>query len=115
VVPVLAVGTLVCALLKSNEDFRVPLERDMAEQGRQTQEVIGQLRAANFKIRPHSRVVFLNQPFKDWDLIFIAELWFRDHTLQFWLPDKNPLSDEQIQGMDYIYRCEKDRIVQVKP
>ena len=45
--------------------------------------MIQQFRALHPHVRPHSHVVFLNDPFSEWDMLFIADLWFRDRTVKF--------------------------------
>jgi hypothetical protein len=59
-------------------------------------------------------VVFLNDPFEDWDMMFIAELWFRDRTVSIRLQRKAPLSPEDLARVDYLFAFENGKLVQVR-
>jgi hypothetical protein len=91
------------------------LLRDLAASQDQTWAVIQQLRSLDPKVKPGSTVVFLDDPFAEWDTYLIARLWFRDRTLTVRLQKKTPLPDDEIATTDYIFRFEGTRLVQVKP
>ena len=82
--------------------------------GRQTWEVIGQIRALHPRARPHSLVVFLDDPFPGWDMLFIARLWFRDRTLRIELQSKMPLAAAELAQADSVFTFESGSLVQVK-
>jgi hypothetical protein len=84
----------------------------MADLGRQTGETIQQLRALNPRVKSHSDVVFLNDPFDGWDMQFIAELWFRDRSLRFHLQRKVPLPADELAKMT-VFDFQDGRLVQV--
>ena len=86
----------------------------MADLGRQTWEVIGQIRALHPRARPHSLVVFLDDPFPAWDMLFIARLWFRDRTVRIELQSKMPLAAAELAQADSVFTFESGRLVQVK-
>lgn len=75
----------------------------MAALGRQTAEVIEQFRALAPHVRPHSHVVFLSDPFREWDMLFIADLWFRDRTVTVHLQRLNPLPAQALAQADYLF------------
>lgn len=83
----------------------------MAVLGKQTAEVLGQMRALNPRVKPGSHVVFLNDPFDGWDMSFIAELWFRDRSLRFHLQRKTPLTPEELARMT-VFDFQNGRLVQ---
>jgi len=80
--------------------------------GRQTAGVLDQMRAANPHVRSGAHVAFRNDPFTDWDMLFIAELWFRDRSLQFHLLNKTPLPPEELAKMT-VFDFQDGRIVQL--
>ena len=58
---------------------------------------------------PHSTVLFLNNPFPDWDIWFMAMLVWNDHTLDVKLADKiNPPPDPST--FDWVLTFEGDRL-----
>jgi len=75
-------------------------ERDvraaMWNTGQPTDEVIRQFELVKPSARPHSTVVFLNDPFDGWDMAFIAELWFRDPSVTVKLQKKTPMTAEEL-------------------
>jgi hypothetical protein len=75
----------------------------MAALGRQTWEVIQQFRALDPHVRPHSQVVFLSDPFREWDMLFIADLWFRDRTVTVHLQRLTPLPPQELARADYLF------------
>jgi hypothetical protein len=98
---------------KENDRLKRSTVRDaMADVGRQTQDTIQQLRALNPHVKPGTHVAFLHDPFVDWDMSFIAELWFRDHSLQFHLQNKVPLPPEELAKMT-VFDFQDGRLVQV--
>ena len=79
-----------------------------------TEEVIRQLRQMNPSVRPHSRVLFLRDPFVDWDMVFIGELWFHDRTVEVRSNHKTPMSPEEIAKFDYIFDWVDGRLVRIR-
>jgi hypothetical protein len=63
-------------------------------------------------VKPRSDVAFLNDPFDGWDMVFIAELWFRDRSLRFHLQRKVPLSPEELAKMT-VFDFQNGRLMQV--
>jgi len=76
--------------------------------------VIGQFRALGPQVRPNSRVVFLNDPFVDWDMAFIADLWFRDRSLTIVLHRKTPLTVEEIANAGHVFDWRNGSLVQIR-
>jgi len=64
-------------------------------------------------VRQHDTVVFLNDPFDDWDMAFIAELWFRDRTVSIRLNKKTPLTAEELARADFLFDWREGRLVPV--
>jgi hypothetical protein len=79
-----------------------------------TWSAIQQLHAIGLKPRPHDRIVFLNDPFTGWDMLFIAELTFRDRSLEWFLQNKSHLSPDTLAGMEHILAFDKGKLVLLK-
>jgi hypothetical protein len=60
-------------------------------------------------------IAFINDPFDDWDMEFLAELTYRDPTLIQTLLRKTPLKPSELAGVDYIIDYRDGRFIQVKP
>lgn len=89
---------------------------DVLANGTQTAEVVAQFRAANPQVPPRSRVLLVDDPFHDWDALFIADLWFGDRSVDIRLQNKTPLREDEIRkDMQYVFRFEPGRLVRVKP
>ena len=86
----------------------------MTALGRQTWEVIEQFRALHPQVRPGSHVVFMRDPFQEWDMLFIADLWFRDRSVTVRLQRLTPLAPEQIARSDYLYDYSDGKLLRVK-
>jgi hypothetical protein len=84
----------------------------LADVGRQSAMVLEQMRALNPRVKSGSHVAFRNDPFRDWDMLFIAELWFRDHSLQFHILNKTPLPPEELAKMT-VFDFQDGRILQL--
>jgi hypothetical protein len=114
----LAVVAIAAGVLLMANEFRLYRESDvvpgMKALGQTTAEVIRQFKLTKPHVRPHSQVVFLNDPFQDWDMAFIGDLWFRDHTLHFVLQRKTPLTPDELARADYQFDYRDGKLVQVK-
>ena len=86
----------------------------MAALGQGTWEVIQQLDRLRPAVRPHSCVVFLNDPFEGWDMAFIAQLWFRDRSLEFRLDRKTPLAADELARANYVFTFTGEKLVQLR-
>jgi hypothetical protein len=86
----------------------------MSALGKPTWEVIQQLDELRPAASPNSRIVFLNDPFEGWDMEFIAELWFRDRTLDIKLDRKTPLTREELACADHVFTFADGRLVQMR-
>lgn len=110
----LLLGAAVFFWARRTEDLhRNYVEPAMAQTGVLTAEVIDQFRAVNPRVRPHSSVVFLNDPFQDWDMAFIAELWFRDRTVDIKLQRKTPLPPDALARADYIFDYRDHHLIRI--
>jgi hypothetical protein len=94
--------------------YRHYIRPNMGKTGAPTAMVIDEFRRANPAVQPHSTVVFLNDPFEDWDMAFIAELWFHDRTVTIWLKRKTPLTAEQVARANYLFDWRDGRLVRVR-
>ncbi|MGD0013309.1 MAG: hypothetical protein ABSD56_02615 [Bryobacteraceae bacterium] len=83
--------------------------------GRVTRSMLAQMRQVQPRVKPNSKVIFLNNAFADWDMKFIAELTFRDHTVNVWLQDKYHLPQAEVDAMDYIFEFRDGRLIRLKP
>ena len=113
----LAMVLIACVTLWGRENDSLKrsfVKPAMSQTGALTWDVIGQFRALHPRIRPHSMVVFLNDPFVDWDMAFIADLWFRDRTVDIKLHRKTPLTAEEIASAAYLFDWQDGRLVQLR-
>jgi hypothetical protein len=85
-----------------------------AMQGVVTAKVIGELRELNPHVAPHSQIIFLNDPFTDWDMDFIGMLWFGDRSIQVYNQRTDRLSEGEIERMDHVFEFRDGKLVQLK-
>lgn len=86
----------------------------MVKVGTLTGEVIQQFQTLHPRVNPGSKVVFLNDPFEEFDMAFIAQLWFRDRSLEIRLNRKTPLSPEQLAQADHLFTYADSKLVQIR-
>jgi hypothetical protein len=85
-----------------------------ARQGALTASVIEQLRDLHPRVRPQSQIVFLNDPFSDWDMTFIGMLWFGDRSIHVYNQRLEHLSGPELARMDAVFEFRNGRLVQLK-
>jgi hypothetical protein len=90
------------------------IKSSMAQLGQPTWEVIEQLSALHPKVSRNAAVVFLNDPFPGFDMEFIAELWFHDHTVIVRLPRKIPVSHEDLAKAERVFDFREGKLVQLR-
>jgi hypothetical protein len=90
------------------------IRRQMDDLGQETWTVIRQFRALNPQVRPHSTVIFLNDPFEEFDMTFIAELSFRQPDLNIRLQRKTPLAPAELAKADYLFSYEQGKLSQIR-
>jgi len=116
--PVLTAVLIAAGLLywgRENRHRRQLLVKPvMAALGAQTWEVIEQFRALDPHVRPHSHVVFLSDPFTEWDMLFIADLWFRDRTVVVHLQRLMPLPPRELAGVDSLFDYRDGKLLRVR-
>jgi len=86
----------------------------MAALGAQTWQVIQQFRALDPHVGPHSHVVFLNDPFTEWDMLFIADLWFRDRSVTVRLQRLTPVSAQALAAADAVFDYREGKLLRVR-
>jgi hypothetical protein len=116
--PVLTAGLLAAGLFywgrenqRRQQQFVKPV---MAALGAQTWDVIQQFRALDPHVRPHSNVVFLNDPFAEWDMLFIADLWFRDRSVNIRLQRLTPISPGELSTLDSLFDYRDGKLLRVR-
>jgi hypothetical protein len=75
---------------------------------------IQQVEAFHLRVRPHTTMIFLNDPFGTWDMYFIAGLEFRQRTLDVRLIRRTPMSPEEIAKAEYLFDYQGGRLVRVR-
>ena len=70
--------------------------------------------AVNPQVLPGSKVAFLDDPIHSWDMLFVAELWFRDRTLDIHVQRHGPLTPQELARMDNIFTFDNGKLVQLK-
>jgi hypothetical protein len=93
---------------------RVSVRPAAARQGVETARVIEQLKQLHPSVRPRSQVVFLNDPFTDWDMTFISMLWFDDRSIHVYNQRLEHLSSTEMARMDYVFDFQQGKLVEVK-
>lgn len=93
---------------------RTEAEPRMAAVGQKSWGVIQQFRAANPRVRSGSNVAFLDDPLHSWDMLFVAELWFRDRSLKIHVAREGPLTPQELAKMDAIFTFQGGKLVQLK-
>ncbi|HEY2011970.1 MAG TPA: hypothetical protein VGH38_00655 [Bryobacteraceae bacterium] len=80
-----------------------------------TDQVIKEFYALNPRVRPHAKVVILEDPWPDgFDMEFIGELWFRDRKTQVILNQKQPQSEEEIAHADAVLTWRDGKLISVR-
>jgi hypothetical protein len=111
----LLVGMAVLLWARHTRDLKIALVQPAAaREGALTWNVIEQLRALNPHAAPKSRVVFLNDPFNDWDMTFIGQLWFGDPGIHVFTQRMEHLSPAELARMDQIFDFQNGKLVRVK-
>jgi len=105
----------VCAWAYENEHLKhMGITTSMEVAGKVTGEVIQQFRTLQPRVTPGSEVVFLDDPFQEFDMAFIAELWFRDRSLKIKLHRKTPQSPEELARAKYLFTYADGKLVQIR-
>jgi hypothetical protein len=86
----------------------------MTSLGAQTWQVIRQFRALNPHVGPHSHVVFLNDPFTEWDMLFIADLWFRDRSVTVHLQRLNPVPPADLAAAPAVFDYRDGKLLRLR-
>jgi len=86
----------------------------MSSLGAETWQVIQQFRALNPHVGPHSHVVFLNDPFTEWDMLFIADLWFRDRSVTVHLQRLNPVPQGDLYAAQAVFDYREGKLLQLR-
>jgi len=82
--------------------------------GAQTWQVIEQFRALDPHVVPRSHVVFLNDPFAEWDMLFIADLWFRDRSLTVHLQRLNPVPQADLKASSAVFDYRDGKLMRLR-
>jgi hypothetical protein len=111
----LLVGLGVFVWARHMRDLKLALVQPAAaREGALTWNVIEQLRALNPRAAPNSQVIFLNDPFTDWDMTFIGQLWFGERSVHVYTQRMEHLSPAEISRMDEIFDFQNGTLVRVK-
>ena len=111
----LLVAVAIFFWARQNQQYKQTYAKPvMASLGHESWDVIEQFRAVNPQVRPGSKVAFLDDPFHSWDMLFVAELWFRDRTLDIHVQRHGPLTPQELAQIDYIFTFDHGKLVQLK-
>ena len=82
-----------------------------------TWSALQQLRMVLPSVKPHTRIAYRNDPFegKYWDMKFITELNYNDHTITVWLTREVALPETEIQKFDIILDWQNGKLILLKP
>ena len=116
--PALAAGLVAVAIFywgrENLQRKQLLVKPVMAALGAQTWEVIQQFRDVDPHVTPHSHVVFLHDPFTEWDMLFIADLWFRDRSVTVHLQRLTPLSEAELSGAGAVFDYREGKLLRVR-
>lgn len=83
--------------------------------GEMTMQWIHDVEQLGLQPKPKSSIIFLHDPSPTtYDITFIAELVWRDHSLEIWQQEQAHLTPERIAKMDYIIDCSGGKFAVVK-
>lgn len=82
--------------------------------GEDTWAAISELRRLHPAVRAHSTVIFLNDPFDDFDMAFIADLCFLQPDLNIKLARKTPAGQDELAKADHLFGYQHGRLVQLR-
>ena len=112
-------ATLVAAALLYLDATAIrhdPLPDSYIHGGDKLWDVIQQFSSVRGRPRHGSDVAILNDPFKEsWDMFFLSNLYWDDHSLHIWIQNQWQLDDSRIRKMDYIFDFPNGRLTQIKP
>jgi hypothetical protein len=114
IVALLTAVAIFCWARQNRQYKRTHAEPVMAELGHESWDAIQQFRALNPHVRPGSKVAFLDDPFHSWDMLFLAELWFRDRSVDIHVERHGPLTPEELAKVDYIFTFRNGKLVELK-
>ena len=77
----------------------------------QIEAVIAQFRAVNPQVPPGAKVVFLDDPLHNFDMAFIAELWFRNRRTRVILNPITPVSPPELASADAVFTWRDGKLV----
>jgi hypothetical protein len=116
--PVLAAGLMAVAIFYWGRENlhrkQFVVKPSMAALGGQTWQVIEELRALDPHVGPQSHVVFLNDPFTEWDMLFIADLWFRDRSVTVHLQRLNPIPSADVAAAAAVFDYRDGKLFRVR-
>jgi hypothetical protein len=116
--PVLTAGLIALAIFGwGRENLRrqqLLVKPVMASLGAETWQVIQQFRALHPQVGPHSHVVFLNDPFTEWDMLFIADLWFRDRSVTVHLQRLNPVPQRDVDAARAVFDYRDGKLLRLR-
>jgi hypothetical protein len=114
IVALLTAVAIFCWARQNRQYKRTHAEPVMAALGHESWDAIQQFRALNPHVRPGSKVAFLDDPFHSWDMLFLAELWFRDRSVDIHVERHGPLTPEELAKVDYIFTFRNGKLVELK-
>ncbi len=86
----------------------------MTTLGFETWDLIGQLRASDFRPRPATLVVFTEDPFHSLDMYFLARLWLHDRSVVVHVPSEPPLPDSTMATADAVFAFRDRKLIRLK-
>jgi hypothetical protein len=104
-------GLVLFLWAAQNQWFAGGIRSSLDGPGAATMRAVEEFRQLNLHPRPHTAVAILNDPFEGWDMYFIAELSFRDRTLDVRLQSKTP---EPLDRFDYVLDYKGGKLVQLE-
>jgi hypothetical protein len=108
-------GCLFAYTHETRRKDRLGMEADLSI-GRDTRELVNELREINIQPAAGSHIQFLNDPFPQaWTTFFVATLLWKDPTLHINLQNQVRLGPEETARMDYIIDFVDNHFIVRKP
>jgi hypothetical protein len=108
-----AIGMFAWARLNLHQK-NIEAKPRMAALGQESWDIIQQFQTVRPRVQPKSRVAFLDDPLHSWDMLSIAQLWFRDHSLTIHVAREGPLQPSELAKMDAVFTFQDGKLVQLK-
>jgi len=113
---VLAAAGMILLALGSWRFKQTEIQPAIPKLGGQATEVLAEFRRTNPSVPPGATVIFLDDPWpgENFQMSFIAELWFRDRKTQVLLNQMSHFPPEEIAKADAVFTWRDGKLIRVR-